>query len=36
MAGKPAWKTVTTDNGRKITYAVVRRNGARVVLIKKG
>lgn len=35
MAEKPAWRTKIVD-GRKITYAVVRRNGVRVVLVKKG
>ena len=35
MAVKPRWKTKTI-NGRTVTYAVVRRNGARVVLIKRG
>lgn len=35
MAGKPRWRTATI-NGRKLTYAVVRRNGARVVLVKRG
>lgn len=34
MAVKPAWQTKTI-NGRKITYAVTRRNGVRVVLIKR-
>lgn len=34
MAVKPAWRTATV-NGRKITYAVMRRNGRRVVLIKR-
>lgn len=31
---EPRWKTVTV-NGRKVTYAVTRRAGRRVVLIKK-
>jgi hypothetical protein len=35
MATQPTWRTKTI-NGRKITYAVTRRNGVRVVLIKKG
>lgn len=35
MAGKPTWRTAEI-NGRKITYAVTRRNGVRVVLIKRG
>lgn len=35
MAEKPRWRTVTV-NGRKLTYAVARRNGARVVLVKRG
>jgi hypothetical protein len=34
MAVKPAWRTKVI-NGRKITYAVTRRNGVRVVLIKR-
>jgi len=34
MAAKPPWRTVTVD-GKKITYAVMRKNGQRVVLIKK-
>lgn len=34
MAKKPTWRTATV-NGRKITYAVVRQHGKRVVLIKK-
>lgn len=32
---EPAWRTVT-KNGRTIRYAVVRRGGRRVVLIKRG
>ena len=35
MAQKPVWRTKVV-NGRTITYAVTRRNGVRVVLIKKG
>lgn len=35
MAQKPVWRTRVID-GRKITYAVIRRNGQRVVLVKKG
>lgn len=35
MAQKPAWRTRVID-GKKITYAVVTRNGTRVVLVKKG
>lgn len=31
----PQWRTVTR-NGRVIRYAVLRRNGRRVVLIKRG
>lgn len=34
MAKAPVWKTKVV-NGRKITYAVTRRDGVRVVLIKK-
>jgi hypothetical protein len=34
MAGKIVWRTKVV-NGRKITYAVTRRNGVRVVLVKK-
>lgn len=33
MAAKITWRTVK-QGGKTITYAVVRRNGARVVLIK--
>jgi hypothetical protein len=32
---QPTWRTKIV-NGRKITYAVTRRNGVRVVLVKKG
>lgn len=35
MAASPRWRT-TEVNGRKITYAVVQRDGTRVVLIKRG
>lgn len=35
MAQKPVWRKRVID-GRTITYAVVRRNGVRVVLVKKG
>lgn len=35
MAVKIPWRTRVID-GKKITYAVVRRNGVRVVLVKKG
>jgi hypothetical protein len=35
MAQKPAWRTKVI-NGRTVTYAVVRRNGVRVVLVKRG
>lgn len=35
MAGKPGWRTVTVS-GRKITYAVIRKNGRKVVLVKRG
>lgn len=34
MPGKIKWRTVTRD-GKTVTYAVVRRNGQRVVLVKK-
>lgn len=34
MAAKIRWRTVTRD-GKTVTYAVVRRNGVRVVLVKK-
>lgn len=34
MTGTPRWQTKTI-NGRTITYAVMRRNGHRVVLIKR-
>lgn len=34
MAQKPVWRTKVID-GKKITYAVTRRNGVRVVLIKR-
>jgi hypothetical protein len=31
----PRWRTKIV-NGRKITYAVIRQNGKRVVLVKRG
>jgi len=34
MPKTPTWRTATV-NGRKITYAVTRRNGRRVVLVKR-
>jgi hypothetical protein len=34
MAGTP-WRTVTV-NGKKITYAVTKKNGRKVVLVKRG
>lgn len=34
MAARIRWRTVTKD-GTTVTYAVVRRNGVRVVLVKK-
>lgn len=34
-AGKIGWKT-TTVNGRTVKYAVLRRGGRRIVLIKRG
>jgi len=34
VAAKIAWRTVKVD-GKTVTYAVVRRNGTRVVLIKR-
>jgi hypothetical protein len=34
MAAKTPWRTVKI-NGRTVTYAVARRDGKRVVLIKR-
>jgi hypothetical protein len=34
VAVKPTWRTKVV-NGRKITYAVTRKDGVRVVLIKR-